>query len=45
MSNIGAVEEFARTLPAKGEATAYLCSGNSCQPPTNDPTQLKELLR
>ncbi|MGH7991827.1 MAG: hypothetical protein ACREDS_16750, partial [Limisphaerales bacterium] len=43
--NFGAVEEFARTLPAKFEATVYLCAGNSCQPPTNSAEQLKEMLR
>jgi uncharacterized protein len=45
LSNTGAVEEFARTLPAKDAAVAYLCSGQSCQPPTNDPEKLKALLR
>jgi uncharacterized protein len=42
--NSGAVEEFARTLPAKDGAVAYLCAGNSCQPPTNQPEQLRRLL-
>ena len=45
LNNTGAVEEFARTLPAKDGAVAYLCSGQSCQPPTNDPGRLKELLQ
>jgi len=43
--NSGAVEEFARTLPAKTEATVYICSGNSCQPPTSVESELKEFLR
>jgi uncharacterized protein len=43
--NVGAVEEFAKTLPAKNEATVYLCTGNSCQPPTNSAGQLKKMLR
>jgi uncharacterized protein YyaL (SSP411 family) len=43
--NSGAVEKFARTLPAKGDVTVYLCSGNSCQPPTSDADELKTLLR
>jgi hypothetical protein len=43
--NTGAVEEFARSLPAKNEATVYLCAGDSCQPPTNSTEQLKEMLR
>jgi hypothetical protein len=45
MGNTGAVEEFARSLPAEKEATVYLCTGNSCQPPTNNPERVKELLK
>jgi uncharacterized protein len=45
LGNTGAVEEFARTLPVKGGAVAYLCSGQTCQPPTNNPARLKELLK
>jgi uncharacterized protein YyaL (SSP411 family) len=41
----GAVEEFARSLPAKDEATFYLCAGNSCQPPTNSAAKVKEMLK
>ena len=44
LGNTGAVEEFSKTLPAKGEATAYVCHGNTCQPPTDDAGQLKKLL-
>ena len=36
LGNRGAVEPFARTLPAKGGAVVYLCTGNACQPPTSD---------
>ena len=43
--NAGAVEEFAKTLPAKNEAMVYLCTGNSCQPPTSDAAKVKELLK
>jgi hypothetical protein len=43
--NSGPVEEFARSLPVKSEATVFLCAGNSCQPPTNDPATVKELLQ
>jgi uncharacterized protein YyaL (SSP411 family) len=43
--NSGAVEGFARTLPAKNEATVYLCAGNSCQPPTDQVANVKELLK
>jgi uncharacterized protein len=45
LGNVGAVEEFAKTLSAKNEATVYLCTGNSCQLPTNDAAKLKELLK
>jgi uncharacterized protein YyaL (SSP411 family) len=45
LGNAGRVEEFARSLPAKGEATVYLCTGNSCQPPTSEAVQVKELLK
>jgi uncharacterized protein YyaL (SSP411 family) len=44
LGNTGAVDPFARTLTAKGEATVYLCTGNSCQPPTGDPAKVRELL-
>ncbi|MEJ0088309.1 MAG: thioredoxin domain-containing protein [Limisphaerales bacterium] len=43
--NVGAVEEFARTLPAKSAAVVYLCTGNACQPPTSDAGRLKDLLK
>jgi uncharacterized protein YyaL (SSP411 family) len=37
----GPVEPFARTLPPKdGRATAYVCTGTACQPPTHDPAEL-----
>jgi uncharacterized protein len=42
--NTGAVEEFAKTLPAKEGAFVYLCTGSVCQPPTSDPAKVKELL-
>ncbi|MGH7951892.1 MAG: thioredoxin domain-containing protein [Limisphaerales bacterium] len=45
LGNAGAVEEFARSLPAKNGATVYLCAGNSCQPPTGDAAQVRELLK
>jgi uncharacterized protein YyaL (SSP411 family) len=44
MGNVGPVEEFARTLPAVGVATAYLCTGNACQPPTTDPQEIRKFL-
>jgi uncharacterized protein YyaL (SSP411 family) len=45
LGNNGAVEEFARTLPAKNEATVYLCTGNSCQSPTSEAEKVGELLK
>ena len=45
LGNAGPVEPFAKTLAPKGGATAYVCSGTSCQPPTNDPAKIGELLR
>jgi len=44
LGNTGAVEPFAQTLPAKGGAVVYFCTGNACQAPTNDPARIKELL-
>jgi uncharacterized protein len=45
LGTLGAVEEFAQTLPAKDAAVAYLCTGHACQPPTNRPEELRQLLR
>jgi uncharacterized protein YyaL (SSP411 family) len=44
LGNQGAVEAFARTLPAKNGATAYVCTGMACQPPTQVPEELREML-
>ena len=44
LGNTGAVEPFAQTLPAKAGATAYVCTGTACQPPTSDGAVLKALL-
>ncbi len=42
----GPVEPFAKTLPlAQGKPTAYVCTGKACQPPTNDPFQLKKMMQ
>ncbi len=46
LGTAGLVEPFARTLPAReGRATAYVCTGNACRPPTSDPRELRRLLR
>jgi uncharacterized protein YyaL (SSP411 family) len=44
LGNTGAVEEFARSLPAKEGPVVYLCSGNSCQPPTSDAVEVRKVL-
>jgi hypothetical protein len=44
LGNIGAVEPFAKTLPAKDGATAYVCTGQTCRPPTTKPEELRRLL-
>ncbi len=41
----GEVDDFTRSLtPVAGRATAYLCTGNACQPPTQDAMTLKQML-
>ncbi|MGH8022124.1 MAG: hypothetical protein ACRED1_00980, partial [Limisphaerales bacterium] len=45
LANSGAVDDFSKTLPARGEAMVYICRGNTCQPPTDDPRKVVELLR
>ena len=45
LGNAGAVGEFARSLPVKNEAVVYLCTGQSCQPPTRDAAKVKEMLK
>ena len=45
LGNAGAVEEFAKTLPAKDGALVYLCTGTACLPPTGDPAKIKGLLK
>ena len=42
--NTGAVEPFAKTLTAKGEATAYVCTGQACLPPATGPAELRQAL-
>jgi len=44
LGNTGAVEPFAKTLPVKNMAVVYVCAGQTCQPPTSEPAQLKALL-
>ena len=44
LGNAGAVEPFAKTLVTKSEATAFVCTGTACQPPTDDAEALKKSL-
>jgi len=44
LGNVGPVEEFAKTLPAHGGPTVFLCTGTTCQPPTKDAAKVKEML-
>jgi uncharacterized protein YyaL (SSP411 family) len=44
LGNSGPVEAFAKTLPAKNGPLLYLCTGNSCMPPTDKPEQARLLL-
>ncbi len=44
LGNTGAVESFAKTLATKNEATAYVCTGTACQPPTSEPEVLRQEL-
>jgi len=44
LGNVGAVEPFAKTLSTQPEATAYVCTGTACQPPTDDAESLKKNL-
>ncbi|HLP78518.1 MAG TPA: hypothetical protein VK327_16560, partial [Candidatus Paceibacterota bacterium] len=44
LGNTGAVEEFARSLPAADQPMVYLCTGTECQAPTDDPDALKRSL-
>jgi uncharacterized protein len=44
LGNTGAVEGFARTLPAKAGPVVYLCTGQSCQPPTSDTLEVRKML-
>jgi len=45
MGNLGVVDGFSKTLPARGDATAYICHGNTCRPPADDPVALVEALK
>ncbi len=45
LGNTGAVEPFAKTLTAKDKAAVFVCLGNACKLPTNNPKELRETLQ
>lgn len=45
LGNIGPVEPFAKTLPAKEGVMAYVCTGSACQPPTRETAELAKQLQ
>jgi uncharacterized protein len=45
LGTTGAVELFAKTLPAKDGPVVYLCTGTECKPPTADTKQVVALLK
>ena len=45
LGTTGPVEPFAKTLPAKGGVTVYVCTGTACQAPTSDVEKVRELMR
>ena len=44
LGNDGAVDEFSKTLPARGETTVYICRGNTCQMPTDNADLARQML-
>jgi len=45
LSNKGPVEELARSINDRGEPEAYICTGQTCKPPTTDPKKIQQMLR
>lgn len=45
LSNQGPVEEFAKSIKTGREPEAYICTGQSCQPPTREPEKIQAFLR
>jgi len=45
LGTAGPVEPFFQALPAKEGPVVYLCSGNSCQPPTQEAAEVRERLK
>jgi uncharacterized protein YyaL (SSP411 family) len=45
LGNTGAVEEFAKTLPAKDGPLVYLCTGTACLPPTANEAKIRDMVK
>jgi uncharacterized protein YyaL (SSP411 family) len=45
LGNQGAVESFAKSLPAKSGPVVYVCTGSACLPPASEPDKIKELMK
>jgi len=44
LGNVGAIEPFAKSLPARDGSVVYLCTGAACQPPTSDAAKIRKML-
>jgi uncharacterized protein YyaL (SSP411 family) len=44
LSNKGPVEELARSIVDRDVPQAYICTGQTCKPPTDDAKRIRELL-
>ena len=44
LGNSGAVEPMAKALPTAERPMVYVCTGAACQPPTNDPERIRQML-
>lgn len=45
LSNKGPVEELAKSIKDREQPEAYICTGQTCKPPTSDPEKIRELLK
>ncbi len=44
LGTTGHVEAFARTLPTSSPPQMFICTGSACQPPSNEPAVIRELM-
>ena len=45
LGTTGLVEPFAKTIQVKSTPLAYICTGQSCQAPTDDPETIRKFLK